>query len=74
LDPFRFAVEFQDSRAYNNKHAITDQERNEYNLLNAYGELYFKKHLGSMIGVMTVRSASAQAAWNMKQQTGVFRV
>ncbi|HMY62604.1 MAG TPA: alginate export family protein, partial [Nitrosomonas sp.] len=38
LDPFRFAVEFQDSRVYNNKHAITDQERNEYDLINAYGE------------------------------------
>jgi len=47
LDPFRFAVEFQDSRVYNNKHAITDQERNEYDLLNAYGELYFKKALGA---------------------------
>jgi len=47
LDPFRFAVEFQDSRVYNNRHAITDQERNEYDLLNAYGELYFKKALGA---------------------------
>ncbi|MBL8497756.1 alginate export family protein [Nitrosomonas sp. JL21] len=46
LDPFRFAVEFQDSRVYNNKHAITDQERNEFDLLNAYGELNFKKALG----------------------------
>ncbi|HNC42318.1 MAG TPA: alginate export family protein, partial [Nitrosomonas sp.] len=46
LDPFRFAVEFQDSRVYNNKHAITDQERNEYDLINAYGELHFKKGLG----------------------------
>lgn len=46
LDPFRFAVEFQDSRVVNNKHAITDQERNEYDLINAYGELYFKKGLG----------------------------
>lgn len=47
LDPFRFAVEFQDSRVYNNKHAITDQERNEFDLLNAYGELNFKKALGA---------------------------
>ena len=46
LDPFRFAVEFQDSRVVNNKHAITDQERNEYDLINAYGELYFKNALG----------------------------
>jgi len=46
LDPFRFAVEFQDSRVYNNRHVITDQERNEYDLINAYGELYFKNVLG----------------------------
>lgn len=46
LDPFRFAVEFQDSRVYNNRFVSTDQERNEYDLLNAYGELYFKKALG----------------------------
>lgn len=47
LDPFRFAVEFQDSRVYNNRFVTTDQEKNEYDLLNAYGELYFKKALGA---------------------------
>jgi len=47
LDPFRFAVEFQDSRIVNNRFVSTDQERNEYDLLNAYGELYFKKALGA---------------------------
>ena len=46
LDPFRFAVEFQDSRVYNHKFASTDQENNPYDLINAYGELYFKKALG----------------------------
>nr|WP_244072489.1 alginate export family protein [Nitrosomonas sp. PY1] len=46
LDPFRFAVEFQDSRSYNSKYVRTDQERNEYDLINAYGELYFKRGLG----------------------------
>lgn len=46
LDPFRFGVEFQDSRVVNNKYVPTDQERNEYDLINAYGELYFKKGLG----------------------------
>ncbi len=46
LDPFRFAVEFQDSRVVNNRHVTTDQERNEYDLINAYGELYFKNGLG----------------------------
>lgn len=47
LDPFRFAVEFQDSRVINNKYLPTDQERNEYDLINAYGELNFKKALGA---------------------------
>ncbi len=47
LDPFRFGVEFQDSRVVNNKHVPTDQERNEYDLINAYGELHFKKGLGA---------------------------
>lgn len=47
LDPFRFAIEFQDSRIVNNRFVSTDQERNEYDLLNAYGELYFKKALGA---------------------------
>lgn len=47
LDPFRFGVEFQDSRVINNKHLPTDQERDVYDLINAYGELYFKKGLGS---------------------------
>ncbi len=47
LDPFRFAVEFQDSRVYNNRFVSTDQERNEFDLINAYGELYFKSALGA---------------------------
>lgn len=46
LDPFRFAVEFQDSRVVNHKFPATDQERNEYDLINAYGELYFRAGLG----------------------------
>lgn len=46
LDPFRFAVEFQDSRVYNTKFAPTDGERNEFDLVNGYGELHFKNALG----------------------------
>ncbi len=46
LDPFRFAVEFQDSRVYNHKFASTDQENNPYDLIQGYGELYFKRALG----------------------------
>jgi hypothetical protein len=46
LDPFRFAVEFQDSRVYNNRFPTTDQENNPYDLIQGYGELYFKHGLG----------------------------
>lgn len=46
LDPFRFAVEFQDSRIYNSKFTPTDGERNEFDLINGYGELHFKNGLG----------------------------
>ena len=46
LDPFRFAVEFQDSRVYNHKFPSTDQENDPYDLIQGYGELYFKNALG----------------------------
>jgi hypothetical protein len=46
LDPFRFGVEFQDSRVYNNRFQTTDQENNPYDLIQGYGELYFKNALG----------------------------
>lgn len=46
LDPFRFAVEFQDSRVYNHKFPSTDQENDPYDLVQGYGELYFKNALG----------------------------
>ena len=47
LDPFRFAVEFQDSRVYNNRFPTTDQENNPYDLIQGYGELNFKNALGA---------------------------
>jgi opacity protein-like surface antigen len=46
LDPFRFAVEFQDSRAHNNLYELQGQEINENELIQAYGELYYKDALG----------------------------
>ena len=46
LDPFRFTIEFQDSRVYNNRFPTTDQENNPYDLIQGYGELYFKNALG----------------------------
>jgi opacity protein-like surface antigen len=46
LDPFRFAVEFQDSRAFNSIYEYQGQEINETDLISAYGELYFKDAFG----------------------------
>jgi hypothetical protein len=47
LDPFRFVVEFQDSRSYNGIYPKTDADVNEFELLQGYGELYFKNALGN---------------------------
>ena len=46
LDPFRFVVEFQDSRAYNSIYQYQGQEINQTDLISAYGELYFKDAFG----------------------------
>jgi hypothetical protein len=46
LDPLRFAVEFQDSRSYGSLYETTGNEVNEFDLLQAYGEFYFKNALG----------------------------
>lgn len=46
LDPFRFVVEFQDSRAFNSIYELQGQEINEADLISGYGELYFKDALG----------------------------
>lgn len=46
LDPFRFAIEFQDSREYGSDFPETDRDVDESDLLQAYGELYFKDALG----------------------------
>ena len=46
LDPLRGAVEFQDSRRYNGHFPHDDRDFNEFELIQAYGELYFKGALG----------------------------
>jgi hypothetical protein len=46
LDPLRGAIEFQDSRRYNSKFPIDDRDVNEFELLQAYGELHFKNAFG----------------------------
>ena len=46
LDPLRLVVEFQDSRAFNNIYPLQGQEINQTELIQGYGELYFKDALG----------------------------
>jgi opacity protein-like surface antigen len=46
LDPFRFVVEFQDSRAFNSIYEYQGQEINQTDLISAYGELFFKNAFG----------------------------
>ncbi|EIC31300.1 MULTISPECIES: alginate export family protein [Methylomicrobium] len=46
LDPFRFAVEVQDSRRYNSRFAEDNRDVNEFEFIQAYGELFFKDALG----------------------------
>ena len=47
LDPLRFAVEFQDSRSYNDRYEKSNSDVNEFDLIQAYGELYFDNALGN---------------------------
>ncbi|MCX7900048.1 MAG: alginate export family protein, partial [Methylocystis sp.] len=46
LDPFRFVLEFQDSRAINSIYQLQGQDINETDFIAGYGELYFKDALG----------------------------
>lgn len=46
MDPFRFAVEFQDSRWENSNYDNTNREVNEREPIQMYGELHFKNALG----------------------------
>ncbi|MBE0437453.1 MAG: alginate export family protein [Methylomicrobium sp.] len=46
LDPFRFAVEFEDARSYNGLYEKSVADVNEFELIQGYGELYFNNALG----------------------------
>jgi len=46
FDPFRFAVEFQDSRWENSIYENTNREVNEREPIQVYGELHFKHAFG----------------------------
>ena len=47
LDPFRFALEFEDARLYNSHFLRTDSEVNEFELIQGFAELYFENALGT---------------------------
>lgn len=47
LDPFRFVLEFQDSRSLNSIYPDDNGTTNEHELIQGYGELYFKNALGN---------------------------
>lgn len=46
FDPFRVAVEIQDSRRYNGNYPRDTRDVNEFEIIRLYGELYFKSALG----------------------------
>ena len=72
LDPLRGAVEFQDSRRYNGIFRMTTAISMNIELIQAYGELYFKRRVGRRsTGNSSVRSDSGRAAWHMRHLTGV---
>ncbi|TDU70745.1 alginate export protein [Prosthecobacter fusiformis] len=47
LDPFRFAVEMQDSRRYNGNFPKDNRDVNEFQIIRLYAELYFDDALGT---------------------------
>jgi hypothetical protein len=46
LDPFRFAVEYQDSRSFNGLYEPSNGEVNRNEFITGYGELFFRSALG----------------------------
>lgn len=47
LDPFRFAVEMQDSRLYGSEYPRDNRDVNEFEFIRLYAELYFEDALGT---------------------------
>jgi len=46
LDPFRFAIELQDGRRHNSNYELDTRDVNEFEIIRAYGELYFESAFG----------------------------
>jgi len=67
LDPLRLAVEFQDSRRYDSKFPKDNRDWDEYDLLQAYGELYFKDALGrdSLGNSRPIRIRGGRMIWEV---------
>lgn len=65
LDPFRMAIEFQDSRGYNSEFPRDNRDWNPYELIQTYGELYFKGALGQddLGNQRPIRIRGGRMAW-----------
>ncbi|MBV6390065.1 MAG: hypothetical protein JNIBNLAF_01731 [Nitrosomonas europaea] len=65
LDPLRFVVEFEDARRYNGKFPKDNRDWNEFELIQTYGELYFKDALGrdDLGNYRPVRIRGGRMAW-----------
>lgn len=46
FDPFRFVIEYEDAQRENSQFSRDDRDINEYEFIQAYGELYFDDALG----------------------------
>ncbi|MFO1124807.1 MAG: hypothetical protein U1E25_05675 [Methylocystis sp.] len=58
LDPFRFVLELQDSRAYNSIYEYQGQEINQTELISGYGELFFRTFSARTISVRSAADAA----------------
>lgn len=65
LDPFRMAVEFEDARGYNSEFPRDNRDWNAFELIQTYGELYFKGALGQddLGNQRPIRIRGGRMAW-----------
>lgn len=65
LDPFRMAVEFEDARGYNSEFPRDNRDWNTFELIQTYGELYFKGALGQddLGNQRPIRIRGGRMAW-----------
>ncbi|MDP1559284.1 MAG: alginate export family protein [Nitrosomonas sp.] len=65
VDPFRMAIEFEDARAYNSEFPRDNRDWNPFELIQTYGELYFKDALGQddLGNQRPIRIRGGRMAW-----------